>query len=295
MKILRLWVLIGIAVGATVFWNEPLLLPLKLLVVLVHEIWHGLAALLSGASIEEIILNHKEAGETLVSNLTGGSGFLFTVSAGYLGSAVSGALLLNRGLAGRYERLSLLAFSGLLFYMCFLFTRPAGTAFFVGLGWSFLLFFGALLGRVVSRYLLIALGAVFIWYCFFDMFDFTRNMAGTDAGILAEYMKTHAWFGLGATSDSLAVGTVISITWCILMALAIYRSVSPFIRPTPAAPEPESAPAEPPPEEFPGEVTPEIEIWLLKNGLGSDGKPLPQEILDLRNSLPAKNSVQNQG
>ena len=47
--------LLGIFVGVVLLWNTPVVAPLKIFVVLLHEISHGVAAVLTGGSIESDI------------------------------------------------------------------------------------------------------------------------------------------------------------------------------------------------------------------------------------------------
>ena len=72
------------------FWNTVWVYPLKLFVVLLHEVSHGLAAIATGGRIEEIRVFREEGGQTIT---TGGNAFLIA-SAGYLGSMLFGATIL---------------------------------------------------------------------------------------------------------------------------------------------------------------------------------------------------------
>ena len=256
------------------------------MIVLVHEMWHGLTTLLFGAGLEEIIITWGESGETVVNNLEGSVAFLMAVSAGYLGSTLTGAILLNRGLSGKYERLTLLVFAGLVLYISLLFTRVGELAFGVGMAWSLVLFIPALASRFLSRIVLIVLGTLFVWYCLFDMFDFTRDIRQTDAGILAIYAAGQGWVENKAPGDLSALSYSVSIIWCLTMLLILYMNLKPvFRRPAPPATAAEAEPElEPGPQEFPGEVTPEIQDWFLSQGLGPDGQPLPPELLELQNN-----------
>jgi len=87
----RLIFLAGFALyfGAiTYFWDTLFVYPLKIFVVLLHEVGHGAAALLTGGRIERIVLDPRQGGACYCP---GGNAFL-TLSAGYLGSALWGAL-----------------------------------------------------------------------------------------------------------------------------------------------------------------------------------------------------------
>jgi hypothetical protein len=71
-------------------WSAPVMLPVKLLVVLFHEMSHGFMALATGGQVIEIIVTLDEGG----SCETEGGSALFIISAGYLGSMFAGGLLL---------------------------------------------------------------------------------------------------------------------------------------------------------------------------------------------------------
>ncbi|ADO70962.1 M50 family metallopeptidase [Stigmatella aurantiaca] len=76
------------------FWETAALLPLKLLVVMMHESGHALATLLVGGSVEHITLRIDESGACLSSLPPGIFRKIIVFSGGYLGSAVAGAGLL---------------------------------------------------------------------------------------------------------------------------------------------------------------------------------------------------------
>lgn len=282
---MRLWIVLGTGVGITLFWEW--ILPVKLLVVLVHEIWHGAAALLSGAVLDQIDVDLAESGETLVSGLYSTSGFVFSVSAGYLGTALVGALLLARGLVGEWERVAVFAFGGLLLYMSYLFANIGSVAFYAGIGWGVGWILLGLLGRLSARLTLLVFGTIFLWYCFYDLFDFTREVARTDAGILARYIQAQQWPGFDDWSAG-SLASAISLVWCALIFGILSAVLGPILAQmaaaTPAPPPAEDAPldgvGDPAMPEFPGEVTPDVQEWLLMNGFGLDGRPLPPELLD---------------
>ncbi|WP_419162350.1 M50 family metallopeptidase [Candidatus Palauibacter sp.] len=71
-------------------WNTPFVYPVKLFVVLLHEISHGLATLATGGEIVAIEITPLEGG---LCRCPGGNAFL-TLSAGYLGSLLWGGLMI---------------------------------------------------------------------------------------------------------------------------------------------------------------------------------------------------------
>ncbi|HKJ92689.1 MAG TPA: M50 family metallopeptidase [Longimicrobiales bacterium] len=78
-------------------WYTPIIYPLKLFVVLAHEVSHGLMAMATGGTIQRIVITPDQGG---MCQCPGGNPFL-TLSAGYMGSLGWGALLV---LAARSKR-----------------------------------------------------------------------------------------------------------------------------------------------------------------------------------------------
>ncbi len=222
MKNGRLLILVSTGLLATLLWDYSLLRPVRYLAVLVHEMWHGLSALLVGARLEEILLRTGESGETVVQGFSSLSGFLFSISAGYPGTALTGALMLNRGIKGQGERITLALFSLLLAYMSQLFTSSMGLAYLTGMGWAAVFLLLTLTGKKISRYALITLGTVLVWYSIYDIFDFTRDIAQTDAGILARYLS-----GSQESSAFPAVAYSVSFLWTLLILLILYLLLKP--------------------------------------------------------------------
>jgi peptidase M50B-like protein len=79
-------------------WSTPFLQPIKLMVVLLHEMSHGLMALASGGTVYDIVITADEGG---ACRSGGGNGALIA-AAGYLGSMFFGGMILraSRGRAG---------------------------------------------------------------------------------------------------------------------------------------------------------------------------------------------------
>lgn len=88
-KILHLSIVIGLLIISFFAWNTFLIYPIKLFVVLLHEMSHGLVAVLTGGRIVSIELNQYLGGMTT----TEGGNTLLIASAGYLGSIAIGVLM----------------------------------------------------------------------------------------------------------------------------------------------------------------------------------------------------------
>lgn len=89
------------------FWDFPALWPLKLLVVMMHESGHALATLLVGGEVDRIALAANEGGSCLSQLPSGVLGQVAVYSAGYVGSALVGALLLLATFRFRLRRVVL--------------------------------------------------------------------------------------------------------------------------------------------------------------------------------------------
>ena len=83
-------------------WDTAIIYPLKIFVVLLHEVSHAAAAVATGGTVERILLDVNQGGATYTR---GGNAFL-TLSAGYLGSLLWGTLFIllafNRWLKPRW-------------------------------------------------------------------------------------------------------------------------------------------------------------------------------------------------
>ena len=116
--------------AALFFWNTRLLLPIKLFVVLLHEVSHALAALLTGGQVERLALTGAEGGLTFTR---GGNRFL-TLSAGYLGSALWGALFMRLAWSRpALRRLALRTMGGVLGLILLLYLRDLYSVAYVAL------------------------------------------------------------------------------------------------------------------------------------------------------------------
>ena len=262
---LRIFFIFIVSLGATLLWDTELLLPLKLLVVLIHEIWHGMVAIIGGGVLEEIHIDLSESGETVVAGLHSETLFFLTVSAGYIGSALTGGFLVRQGLQGNNERITLLFLSIFLAYMAYLFTSWTSTAFYVGFSWAAAFALCTLGGRVLSRYFILFIGSLFVWYGLYDLLDFTWEADKTDAGILALHMVQNDWW-LVAGLDLNTLTMYISLLWSLMVMGILVFFLAPALQVTPTVAT--VGESNIPMEEVPGEV----QEWLFSKGLQWDGE-----------------------
>ncbi|GGA15518.1 hypothetical protein GCM10011498_14810 [Amylibacter cionae] len=178
------WQLLLLVALVFVFWRTPFLLPLRLLIVFFHEAAHAIATVLTGGSVVEFVINANESGHVLSR---GGSRFM-TLTAGYLGSLLIGALLFLLAVRTRWDRPALGLLGAMigavtLFYIRALFPLVFGVAIaaaFVAIAYA--------LRPAYSDFLLRLIGATSMIYVPYDIFsDTIRGAAArSDARMLAE-------------------------------------------------------------------------------------------------------------
>ncbi len=185
------------------FWDSPVLLPVKLLVVMMHESGHAIASLIVGGEVQHITLRADQSGECFSLLPEGVFRRIIVFSAGYLGSSVAGAALLLATFRFRLRRWVLGAACVWLVVMGVLYVSPRdlftlafclGTAVVMGLAAKFLPD-GAV--DVVNLFL----AAFTALYALFDFREDLWNSAvrgHSDAGLLAQqtWVPAIIWAGL---------------------------------------------------------------------------------------------------
>jgi hypothetical protein len=200
----RLLLPLGMGVLALALWNTFVVYPFRVFVVFLHEVSHGLAAVLTGGRIVSIGLSFDEGGVCLTQ---GGSRFL-VLSAGYLGSLLIGALFLLAG-AKRRGAPALVGTVGVFTLLVTVVFVRTWFGFFYGLAASALLLLVASRGKpVVSEVLVAAIGAMSCLYAVWDIASdvILRSSPDSDAEALARLTGVPAvLWGLVWIVASLAV------------------------------------------------------------------------------------------
>ena len=207
----RLTFLTGFAAYFAVLWllwPTPIVYPLKVFVVFLHELSHGLMAVATGGRIESIALDWREGGETVS---LGGSAIL-TLSAGYLGSLLWGLLLVLLGRAKpAIGRSTLLGLGALMLAVTAFYVRGTfGLAFGIGFG-SALLVAGRWLPGAAVQVGVTAMGLTSALYALLDIRSDVLERPGqlSDALMLARLTGIPAiawgilWVGLALTACAL--------------------------------------------------------------------------------------------
>lgn len=137
----RVFAVLACLAVAIYFWDSPVLWPLKLLVVMMHESGHALATLLVGGSVDRISIAGDQSGQCLSLVPTSSLSQIVVYSSGYVGSAIAGGALLLATLRFKLRR-GMLALTAVwlltmtVFYVRDLFTLAfcLGTAALVAAG-----------------------------------------------------------------------------------------------------------------------------------------------------------------
>lgn len=125
------WQLIGLTALIYALWGTNIIWPLRILVVLFHEMSHAAAALLTGGGVESISFGTNEGG---IAWTRGGNRFLVS-TAGYLGSLIIGAGLFVAAISMRADRSIAAGLGTLLILTSVIYIRDLFPfAFAVGLG-----------------------------------------------------------------------------------------------------------------------------------------------------------------
>jgi hypothetical protein len=190
------WQLILITVVVFALWATPVIFPLKILVVFMHELSHGLAAILTGGSIEAISLSMQEGGHAI----TRGGNLFVILTAGYLGSLVLGVMLLLIALRTHADRATLGLFGLITLLVTVLYIRDIFPLLFCGVTGVGMIATAWFLSRPVNDFILRVIGLTSVIYVPYDIFSDTiaRSELRSDAYMLAAQFggPTMFWGGL---------------------------------------------------------------------------------------------------
>ncbi len=200
--------------AAYALWNTPLLYPVKLFVVVLHEMSHGLAALLCGGKIVEIQIDPRIGGLCTFIIPQSLACSVFVAASGYLGSIFWGAVILVVAARTRYDRYIALVIGAVVLLLTILFIREP-------FGILFCLLFSALmfasfrfLPDSANDILIKFLGMASCLYAIVDIKEdlIDRSGIGSDADRIAQLLGAPAWM-------SIAIGVI----WaCFAVAVIIF-------------------------------------------------------------------------
>ncbi len=178
----------------TLLWNTLAMYPLKIFVVFMHEVSHGLTAIATGGSIVEIEINPQQGGHAVTK---GGSRF-WTLSAGYLGSLLWGGVILLLAARTHLDKgVSVLIGIGMVVITIAFGSDTFTYLFGIGFGVT-LIAIGMFLPEVVNDWILRIIGMTSCLYAILDIKSdvLDRSNLRSDARMLAEetkFLTTEIW------------------------------------------------------------------------------------------------------
>lgn len=206
---------LGAAFVALFFWDSFFIKPFRLFVIVVHEMCHATAALATGGNVIEMRTNWNESGHTL----TQGGFFPIISAAGYVGSAIAGALLIYTSLLPLLQRFVLMLVGVSSMGMTMWYTPVGGFDFYLGIFGGLVLLVAALYSRSMAKAAAVWIGVILCLYSLFDFYtDFGGQTEATDAGILAKYWG-HVWLAYP-----------IAASWVLVSLAFMYRSMRALVR-----------------------------------------------------------------
>ena len=185
--------LLLIFIGIGFLWNTPFVYPLKIFVVFMHEVSHGLAAIATGGHIVGIEVNPQQGGHALIQ---GGSRF-WTLTAGYLGSLLWGGLILLLAARTRFDKaISILIGIGMVAISIGF--GESGFTYLFGIGFGVaLVAIGFYLPEAVNDWVLRIIGVTSCLYAILDIKSdvLDRSNLRSDARMLSEItgIPTEVW------------------------------------------------------------------------------------------------------
>ncbi len=207
MKLLRdHWQLIAITAVVFALWQTPVITPLKILIVFLHEISHGVAAWLTGGEVISISVSPRQGGLT-----TTRGGSLFVIfSAGYVGSLLIGVVVFLIALKSKADRALMAVLGGATLLIAAFYIREwFALGFSIGLG-VLMLASARYLPHSINDLVLRVIGLVSMIYVPFDIFSDTIARSGvrSDAYMLAEKFggATVMWGGLWLVISLIVIG-----------------------------------------------------------------------------------------
>lgn len=213
------WQLLALTAVVFAHWQMPIVVPLKILVVLLHEMSHALAAWLTGGSVEQISISAQQGGFAVTR-----SGNLFAIlSAGYLGSLILGAALLMVALRSTADRAVTAALGAIMLLVTLLYVRDLFAVVFCVVAGLVLLGMARFLGHTANDMALRVIGLTSLIYVPYDIFDDTiaRSTLGSDTYMLAEAFGGTAmiWGGIRLVLSGLV------IAWCMRRILGTSSNI----------------------------------------------------------------------
>ena len=201
-------ILAALFVAVWVGWDTPLVYPIKIFVVFLHELGHALAALLTGGQVVSIQIFPDEGGLTT----TRGGWPLVILSAGYVGSLLLGGVLLY--LSSRIRtRWLLIVLGALLALSTLLFLRNVFAVLYGLLAAAALFFSAYRLPPEVNFYVIRFIAVASCLYALLDMRSDLFTSTPAAASVVNDAVALSQLTGIPAL--------VWSVLWLVISLIAV--------------------------------------------------------------------------
>ncbi|MCG3269335.1 M50 family metallopeptidase [Yoonia sp. I 8.24] len=190
------WQLIVLTVIVFALWQTPVMTPLKILVVFLHEASHAIAVLLTGGEVVSFSVNQNQGGMVWAR---GGNRFV-TLTAGYLGSLLIGVGLLIAALRTTADRKIIAGLGIAMLLIAAFYIRSAFALSFTVATGGVMLLLAWKFGHGINDLCLRIIGLSSMFYVPYDIISDTilRAQLQSDARMLAEEFggTTMIWGGI---------------------------------------------------------------------------------------------------
>lgn len=183
---------------AVVFWDTMLIYPIKLFVVMFHELSHGIAAIAFGGSILSIEISPQIGGSCIYTIPQSKLAQIVVAGSGYIGSMIWGGIILS--LTSRLKRKRTVTFMiGVLSILLLIFIIRSGQIFgilfCIGFG-AFMFFTYRYFDEYFHDYMLKFLGLTSCMYVIIDIVNdlILQSGIGSDADQIAKLLGVPSIF-----------------------------------------------------------------------------------------------------
>jgi len=190
------WQLLALTAVIAALWQTPVVAPLKILIVFLHELGHVIATVLTGGEVLSLTIDPYQGGRV---TSRGGSRFI-ALSAGYLGSLLIGLALFVFAIRTKADKTIVVLLGLILLWATAAYIRDWFALGFGLASTGFLLASAWFLRREINDLILRVIGLASMIYVPLDIFSDTiaRSHLRSDARMLADEFAgpTLFWGGL---------------------------------------------------------------------------------------------------
>lgn len=191
-----LFLLLALITAIGYFWHSAVMLPLKWLVVFLHESSHAVATIITGGTVKSLVIVPEQGGQVIS---VGGNRFVI-LSAGYVGSLLCGLFLFLATVYTERDRLLTAALGVMVIVITISFAKTVFSLMFGIAAGGALCLSARYLPDIVNDLICRVIALSNILYVPLDIYDDTlaRQHLRSDAAMLAEEFGGHTmiWGGL---------------------------------------------------------------------------------------------------